>query len=1177
MGNTLTGQIVAETYEALLKVTDNGIITGTKKRITDGFGNDTPLLLSSTDVQIDGNLLLAGTISQYVRGDGSFATFTDVGLTSVGITLGSAGTDAGVSGSPLTSNGSITLNLPSASATNRGLLTATDWSTFNSKQGALTLTTTGSSGSSTFVGSTLNIPTYTLAGLGGVPTSRTLTINGTTFDLTANRSWTITDTGLTSVGVSMPSAFTVSNSPLTANGTIAITGAGNAAQYIDGTGALQTFPTFLSADKLITEVYNSTGATLTKGTIVYINGTQGNLPTVAKALAVGDTTSAQTFGFVQTDITNMNNGYVIIAGKLTDLNTSAYTGGTQLYLSPTTAGTYTPTKPYAPNHLVYVGIVVRAHPTQGSIEVKIQNGYELDEIHDVSAQSPSNNDGIFYNSTTTLWENKSIATVLGYTPVPTTRTISTTAPLSGGGDLSANRTLSISQATTSTDGYLSSTNWNTFNSKENVLTFSSPLSRSTNTISIPVATSSVNGYLSSTDWTTFNSKVPSTRTLTINGTAYDLSADRSWTIAAGLSGSGTTNYVAKFTGTSSIGDSQIFDNGTNVGIGTASPTQKLDVNGNAVILGFLQAGDASVLGAPSYGLIPTAIIGKSPAGVLDIRNTNGTVNAGDTAGIIQFSVKGDATPGYTVARIDVSTQTNTTTGNSGGGNIKFLTSVGGTGAFPTERMRITNTGNVGIGVTVPTVKLDVSGAGLFSSSVTANSFIKSGGASTELLAANGSVVTAGTNITISGGTISAAAGSVDFNNLTNKTGGTGTYQTSGDFRAPIFYDSGNTNFYLDPADNSVLYKANVSLSRFGTSGNLNTDFNSTPAGTMRHCGDDASVTNSPGGTWWFYDNYRHSNGSGYWGTQIAWGWEDNANRLAQRNVSNGSWGGWVYYLNSGNYNSYSPTLTGGGASGTWGISISGNAATASSVDFANLTNKGSGTGTYTTSGDFRAPIFYDSNDTGYYLNPNGTSNLNVVGAQGRFYAGYDSGVQYSMSCSDWFRSSGGTGWYNATYAGGINMIDTTWVRVYGSKAFYVENQIAATGDVTAYYSDERLKEKKGNISNALEKILSLDGFYYINNELAKSVGYTEDKLQLGLSAQQVQKIAPEIVSLAPFDYETLEDGTVVSKSGEDYLTVNYAKLNPIIIEAIKEQQTIINNQQVQIEELKELVNKLINK
>ena len=569
MGSTLTGQIVAETYDSLLKVTDNNTITGTKKRITDGFGNDTPLLLSSTDVQIDGNLLLPGTTSQYVRGDGSFATFTDTGLTSVGLTLGSSGTDASVSGSPLTSNGAITLNLPTASATNRGLLsstdwstfnskesvltfssplsrttntisipaatssvngylTSTDWTTFNSKQGALTLTTTGSSGASTLVGSTLNIPTYTLTGLGGVPTSRTLTINGTTYDLSANRSWTITDTGLTSVGISMPSAFSVSGSPLTSNGTITITGAGTNLQYIDGTGALQTFPTASAADRLITEVYNKTGATLTKGTVVYISGTQGNLPSVSKALATGDATSAQTFGLVQADITNMNNGYIVQAGKLSDMNTNGYVDGDQLYLSPTTAGTYTTTKPYAPNHLVYVGIVVRAHPTQGIIEVRIQNGYELDEIHNVSAQTPSLNDGIFYNNATSLWESKSIATALGYTPVTNARTISTTSPLSGGGDLSANRTLSISQANTSTNGYLSSTDWNTFNGKESALTFSSPLSRTTNTISIPAASSTTNGYLTSADWTTFNSKgngtVTSVAALTLGTTGTDLSS-----------------------------------------------------------------------------------------------------------------------------------------------------------------------------------------------------------------------------------------------------------------------------------------------------------------------------------------------------------------------------------------------------------------------------------------------------------------------------------------------------------------------------------------------------------------------------------------------------------------------------------------------------------------------------
>jgi hypothetical protein len=224
---------------------------------------------------------------------------------------------------------------------------------------------------------------------------------------------TITSVAVTESG----DALTITGSPITTAGTINIGFAGTSAQYVAGDGSLITFPSIITeAQNLITEVYNETGATLTKGTIVYINGGHGNLPTITKAIATSDATSAQTYGIVRTDITNNNNGYVVVIGRLTNLDTQAYSTGAQLYLSSTTAGAWTTTKQYAPNHLVYVGIVVRSHPTQGVVEVKIQNGYELDELHNVSAQTPSNNQGIFYNSSTSLWENKSIATALGYTP-----------------------------------------------------------------------------------------------------------------------------------------------------------------------------------------------------------------------------------------------------------------------------------------------------------------------------------------------------------------------------------------------------------------------------------------------------------------------------------------------------------------------------------------------------------------------------------------------------------------------------------------------------------------------------------------------------------------------------------------------------------------------------------------
>jgi hypothetical protein len=103
--------------------------------------------------------------------------------------------------------------------------------------------------------------------------------------------------------------------------------------------------------------------------------------------------------------------------------------------------------------------------------------------------------------------------------------------------------------------------------------------------------------------------------------------------------------------------------------------------------------------------------------------------------------------------------------------------------------------------------------------------------------------------------------------------------------------------------------------------------------------------------------------------------------------------------------------------------------------------------------------------------------------------------------------------------------------------------LVSTGDVTAFFSDDRLKERKNNIENALDKVESLNGFYYIPNELAQELGY-EPTLQVGVSAQEVQKILPEVVVPAPID--------------EQYLTVKYEKLVPLLIEAIKELKEKLN-------------------
>jgi hypothetical protein len=161
------------------------------------------------------------------------------------------------------------------------------------------------------------------------------------------------------------------------------------------------------------EVYvrNQSGSTIAAGSIVYISGATGNRPLITLAQANNDANSAQTIGFVKTSIANNGFGNVIVRGELENIDTSALTEGAQLYLSPTTAGTWTTTKPSAPQHLVYVGIVLRSHPTLGVILVAVQNGYELGEIHDVALSSPANNDLLTYESSTDLWKNKSFSTL----------------------------------------------------------------------------------------------------------------------------------------------------------------------------------------------------------------------------------------------------------------------------------------------------------------------------------------------------------------------------------------------------------------------------------------------------------------------------------------------------------------------------------------------------------------------------------------------------------------------------------------------------------------------------------------------------------------------------------------------------------------------------------------------
>ena len=139
----------------------------------------------------------------------------------------------------------------------------------------------------------------------------------------------------------------------------------------------------------------------------------------------------------------------------------------------------------------------------------------------------------------------------------------------------------------------------------------------------------------------------------------------------------------------------------------------------------------------------------------------------------------------------------------------------------------------------------------------------------------------------------------------------------------------------------------------------------------------------------------------------------------------------------------------------------------------------------------------------------------------------------------------------------------------------VRNEIYSYGDITAFYSDIRLKKVISNIPEPLKIINDLNGFYYEPNSFAKDFDYGENKKHIGLSAQEVQKVLPEIVKLAAFDTVINENNEKVSKSGENYLTIAYDKLAPLFVEGIKElnkkveyQNDIIQKLMQEIETLK---------
>jgi predicted heme/steroid binding protein len=487
--------------------------------------------------------------------------------------------------------------------------------------------------------------------LGGVPTTRTLSINGTLFDLSADRIWNVGT--VTSVSASVPNGFAISGSPITSSGTLAIT--------------------FASGYSLPTDARQA------QWDVAY----NKRIMTASMPLEI--------------DSNNIN-----------IYQSSPTSNG---YLSSTDWSTFN------------------------------------------SKQSALNGTGfVKANGTSISYDNS--------TYVPTSRTITINGTTF---DLSANRSWTVGDT----------------------LTASSPLSITSGVISITQASASVNGFLSSTDWSTFNAKqtalsgtgfvkvngttitydntayTPASRLLTINGTSYDLTADRSWTITPG---SGMRN-VQTFTATS----------------GQTTFT---------------------VTGGYTVGLVDVYVNGAR------LSTSDYTATSGTSVVLVEGVVTNDI--------VDIVAYTATlSSGINGSGTTNYVPKFTSSNVLGNSLIFDDGT-NVGIGNASPTAKLHVTGTILASSTVTASSLIRSGGTSAQILAADGSVITAGTNITISGGVISASGGggsitgSGTTNYISKWTGSTALGNSK-------FFDNGTTGAFGNTANGSgyaIEFNNNAGQPRF---------------------------------------------------------------------------------------------------------------------------------------------------------------------------------------------------------------------------------------------------------------------------------------------------------------------------------------------------------------------------